>query len=113
MFCPKCLRPVLMPPIDSRLKEVIGDTCVDARSELIDMEVMADLVHLLLDYDPQFGINRLVRSIKARSSRVLRSEFPTLKSRLPSLWTNSYFCASMGGTPLSAIKRYIENQKGV
>ena len=100
-------------PIDSRLKEVIGETCVDARSELIEMEVMADHVHLLLDCDPQFGINRLVRSIKGRSSRLLRSEFPTLKSRLPSLWPNSYLCASVGGALLSVIKQSIENQKGV
>jgi len=113
VFCPKYRRKVLMPPIDSRLKEVIGETCVDARLELIEMEVMADHVHLLLDCDPQFGINRLVRSIKGRSSRVLRSESPTLKSRLPSLWTNSYFCTAVGGAPLSVIKRYIENQKGV
>ena len=34
---------------------------------------------------------RLVRLLKGRSSRLLRQEFPTLKSRLPTLWTNSYF----------------------
>jgi len=83
VLCPKYRREVLLPTIDSRLKEVIGETCVDARSELIEMEVIADHVHLLLDCDPQFGINRLVCLIKGRSSRVLRSEFPTLESRLP------------------------------
>lgn len=102
-----------MPAIDGRLKEVIAEVCMDARSELIEMEVMPDQVHLLLDCDPQFGINRLVRSIKSRSSRVLRAEFPALKSRLPSLWTNSYLVATVGSAPLSVIKRYIENQKGV
>lgn len=113
VFCPKYRRKVLTPPIEGRLKKIIRDVCMSARSELIEMEVMPDHVHLLLECDPQFGINRLVRSIKGRSSHILRLEFPALKSRLPSLWTNSYFVATVGGAPLAVIKRYIENQKGV
>jgi putative transposase len=100
-------------PIDRRLKQIIRETCAAAPSELIEMEVMPDYVHLLLDCDPQFGINRLVRSIKGRSSHILRSEYPALKSRLPSLWTGSYFCASVGRAPPSVIRQYIEYQKGV
>ena len=113
VFCPKYRRAVLMPPIDGRLKEIIEEVCADTGSELIEMEVMPDHVHLLLECDPQFGINRLLRSIKGRSSHILRTEFPRLKSRLPSLWTNSYFCSSVGGAPLSIIRQSIENQKNV
>lgn len=46
-----------------------------------------------------------------RSSRLLREELPWLGARLPSLWTNSYFVATVGGAPLSVIKRYVETQK--
>ena len=113
VFCPKYRRSVLVPPIDGSLKQIIRETCAEARSELIEMEVMPDHVHLLLGCDPKFGINRLVRSIKGRSSRFLRSEFPSLKSRLPCLWTGSYFVATVGGAPLAIIKQYIENQKNV
>ncbi|CAO3363139.1 Transposase [Azospirillum melinis] len=70
-------------------------------------------MHLLVGCDPQFGIHRLVKAIKGRSSCLLRDEFPQLKSRLPSLWTNSYFVCTVGGAPLDVIKRYIENQKSV
>ena len=77
------------------------------------MEIMSDHVHLLVECDPQFGINRLIRSIKGRSSRVLRNEFPKLRSRIPCLWTNSYFVSTVGGVPLAVIKQYIENQKHV
>jgi putative transposase len=51
--------------------------------------------------------------MKGRSSRYLRSEFPWLKSRIPSLWINSYFVSTVGGTTLDIVKQYIENQKGV
>ena len=104
VFCPKYRRAVLMPPIDGRLKEIIEEVCADTGSELIEMEVMPDHVHLLRECDPQFGINRRLRSIKGRSSHILRTQFPRLKSRLPSLWTNWYFCSSVGGAPLSIIR---------
>lgn len=77
------------------------------------MEVMADHVHLLVFVAPQFGIHRLVRLIKRRSFRLLRQEFPWLKSQLPTLWTNIYFLATVGGTPLAIIKQYIETQKQI
>ena len=113
VFCPKYRRPVLVPPIDERLKELVRQVCDETQSGLIEMEVMPDHVHLLLDCDPQFGIHRLVRGIKGRSSRVLRQQFQTVRSRLPTLWTNSYFVSSVGGAPLSIIKQYIEYQKSV
>ena len=113
VWCPKYRRKVLEPPIDDRLKAIIRDVCSETRSKLMEMEVMPDHVHLLVECDPQFGINRLVRSIKGRSSWLLRLEFPALKSRLPSLWTTSYFVATVGGAPLAVIKQYIESQKNV
>ena len=51
--------------------------------------------------------------MKGASSRALRTEFPNIKSRLPSLWTNSYFVSTVGGAPLEVVKQYIENQKNV
>lgn len=74
---------------------------------------MPDHVHLLVDCDPQYGINKLVRLIKGRTSRYLRSEFPSLKRRLPTLWTNNYFVATVGGAPLSIVKQYVQNQRNV
>jgi putative transposase len=73
--------------------------------------MMPDHVHLLCEVDPQFGVHRLVKRLKGRSSRLLRQEFPWLKSRLPTLWTTSYFVATVGGAPLAIIKQYIEQQK--
>src|SRR2546428_764234 len=79
--------------------------------EFIEMEVMPDHVHLLVGCDPQFGIHRLVKYIKGTSSRHLRQEFPHLKRKLPSLWTNSYFVATTGGVTLETLKRYVEGHR--
>ncbi|HYL11757.1 MAG TPA: transposase, partial [Terriglobales bacterium] len=51
--------------------------------------------------------------LKGVSSHTLRQEFRTLKSRLPTLWTNSYFVSTVGGAPLAVIQQYVEKQKNV
>ena len=113
VWCPKYRRKVLIEGVDTRLKEILLEVATELGSEIIEMEVMPDHVHLLVECDPQFGIAKLIRYMKGRSSRYLRQEFPWLKSRLPTLWTNSYFIATVGGAPISVIKQYIENQKNV
>jgi putative transposase len=113
VWCPKFRRPVLVKGVDSRLKTIIAEVVAETLSELIELEVMPDHVHLLVEVDPQFGIHKLVKMIKGRSSRLIRAEFPALRSRLPTLWTNSYFVSTVGGSPLAVVKQYIENQKRV
>jgi putative transposase len=111
VWCTKYRRKVIGGRMEVRLKEVIAEVITEKGAWLIEEETMPDHVHLLVEVDPQFGVHKLVKAIKGRSSRVLREEFPWLKSRLPSLWTNSYFVATVGGAPLSVIKRYVESQK--
>ena len=113
VWCPKYRRKVLVNGIAVRLKELIEEICCELRIDVIEMEIMPDHVHLLMEVDPQFGIHKAVKQIKGRTSRILRQEFGTLRSRLPSLWTNSYFVSTVGVAPLSVIKQYIENKKKV
>ena len=113
VWCPKYRRPVLVDGVEVRLKELIETTCASLNVEIIELEIMPDHVHLLMEVDPQYGVHRAVKQIKGYSSRVLRMEFPWLKSRIPTLWTNSYFVSTVGGAPHSVIKQYIENQKFV
>ncbi len=113
VWCPKYRRKVLGEEIAIRLSQIIHEVCAEHEAEVLSLEVMPDHVHLLVECDPQFGIHRLVRLIKGRSSGLLRQEFPVLKRKLPTLWTNSYFVSTVGGAPLAVIKQYIENQKGL
>ncbi|MBW4615063.1 MAG: IS200/IS605 family transposase [Desmonostoc vinosum HA7617-LM4] len=111
IFCPKYRRKVLVNAIASRLKELLAQIAIEIKVEILEMEIMPDHVHLLIDIDPQFGVHRVVKRFNGTTSRYLRLEFPELKSRLPSLWTNSYFVSTVGGAPLDVVKMYIQNQK--
>ena len=113
VWCPKYRRKVLVDGVDERLKEIAHAVAEEMRFEIIEMEVMPDHVHMLVEVDPQLGIHKAVKRIKGRSSHDLREEFPWLRRRLPSLWINSYFVSTVGGAPLAVARRYIEDQKGV
>ena len=90
------------PPIDTRLKELYLEKQKDYGYVVIKMEVMPDPVHLLLDADPQIGINKIVRDIKGCT---IRKEFPWTKKRLPSLWTRSKFISTVGAVSLEIVKK--------
>ena len=113
IWCPKYCRKVLVEGVDTRLKEIIYQQANELEVDVLELEVMPDHVHLLAEVDPQFGVHRFVKKLKGVSSHNLRQEFPHLKSRLPTLWTNSYFVTTVGGAPLEVIKQYVERQKDV
>jgi putative transposase len=111
VWCPKYRRRVIGGRMEDRLKQLIREVCDEKEAWIVALETMPDHVHLLVEVDPQYGVHRLVKAIKGRTSRALRDEFPYLKSKLPTLWTNSYFVATTGGAPLAAVKKYVEQQK--
>ena len=61
--------------------------------------------------DKRILLQWLVQQLKGYTSHELRKEFSHLKSRLPTLWTRSYYVESCGHISEQTIKRYIEEQK--
>jgi putative transposase len=112
VWCPKYRRPVLTPPVDGRLKALLAEIAADHGMTLHTAEVMPDHVHLFVEVDPTFCAAEIVNRFKGRTSRLLRQEFPSLRSRLPTLWSRSYFAATVGAVSEATIRRYIEAQKG-
>lgn len=111
IWCPKFRRRILVPPIDTRLKELILEKQSAYGYEVLAMEVMPDHGHLLLDVDPRIGIHKIVGQIKGWTSRAIGQEFPLVKRKLPSLWTRSKFMATVGTVSLEVVKQYNANQK--
>lgn len=112
VWCPKYRRPVLVDAVEDRLKELILEAASLREMPVHALEVRPDHVHLFIETDPRWAPAEFIGKIKANTSRVLRSEFPHLRSRLPTLWSRSYFCATVGTVSEAAIRRYIEAQKG-
>jgi len=113
IFCPKYRRKVLTDAVAARMKELVLAKQAEYGYTVIEMDVLPDHVHLLLDVDPRPGINVVVGKIKGFTSHELRNEFPWLKKRLPTLWTRSKFISTVGAVTLDVVQQYIESQKGV
>ena len=111
IWCVKYRKKLLVGDVEKRLKTIVQEVANDLLFEISEVETDKDHIHLLVSCDPQFGIHKCVKRMKGRSSKLLREEFPHIKTRLPSLWTNSYFCASIGGAPISVLKQYIREQQ--
>ena len=111
IFCPKYRRKVLVDGIDVRLKEILYEEAEKLNVTIKSLEVMPDHVHMFIEFDPRLILHKIIKQLKGASSHRLREEFPSLKSKLPSLWTRSYFSCTVGHISEATIMRYIEEQK--
>lgn len=113
VFCPKYRRKVLVNGVDERLKSLLSAKANELGITIENMEVMPDHVHLFIRSKPTYAVHFVINQLKGYSSVCLRNEFPWLRSRLPSLWTRSYFVESVGHISEETVRKYIEDQKKV
>ena len=113
IWCTKYRRPALSAEIQARFRALVLESQEKYGYIVRAVETLTDHVHLLISIPPTEAVGIMIGKIKAMTAKVLREEFPHLKSRLPNLWTRSYFVASTGGVTLEALKQYVETQKGV
>ena len=111
IFCPKYRRKVLTDEVEVRAKEIFREVSEKYKFDIIEMEIMPDHVHLLIDCNPRFGIMECIKKLKNTSAGLLRTEFPKLRTRIPVMWTRSSFISTLGSVSLDVVKKYIENQK--
>jgi putative transposase len=111
VWCPKYRRKVLTGAIAARLEELLRQKASELGVEIEGLEVLPDHVHLFVAAAPTDAPQYLANQFKGYTSRVLREEFPALKSRLPSLWSRSYYVGSAGHVEDRTIQKYIEQQK--
>ncbi len=112
VWCPKYRRPVLVKPVDHRLKAMLQQKADELQMTIHRLEVMPDHVHLFVESDPTLCVAEIVNRLKGFTSHTLREEFPFLRSRLPTLWSRSYYAGSVGSVSEAVVRKYIESQKG-
>jgi putative transposase len=111
IWCPKYRRKVLVGDIEKHLKKLLIEKAKEIEVEIIEMEIMSDHVHLFIKGRPTDSPHFIVQQFKGYTSHVLRKEHHELKSKLPTLWTRSYYVESVGHISEQTIRQYIEEQK--
>lgn len=113
IFCTKYRKDVLKDGVLTRIKELILEKANELDIEIPEMEVMSDHVHLFAKSKPTYPVHFVVNQIKGYTSRILRKEFPKVRSKIPCLWSRSYYCETVGHISEDTVRRYIENQYNV
>ena len=111
IWCPKYRRPVLTEDIQIRMRELLEEKALELGIEIVEANILLDHVHLFVKSMPIHSPQFIIGQLKGYTSRILRQEFPKLKSRLPTLWTRSYYIDSVGKLNEHTIRKYVQEQK--
>lgn len=109
VWCPKYRKRVLVGPVAGRLRELLVAKGTERGSRVEALELMPDHRHLFVRTPPDVSASRVAHQMKGFTSNVLRSEFRHLR-KLPTLWSKSYFVASVGRVSEATIRKYIDEQ---
>lgn len=111
VWCPKYRKSVLIGAVAPALKALLVDKAEELNVQIEALEVMPDHVHLFVSAPPTEAPQHLVNQFKGVTSRLLRKQFPHLRTQLPTLWSRSYYAGSAGAVTDETVKRYIAEQK--
>jgi putative transposase len=98
----------LVDKIAERLVELLNQKAKELQVEIVEANIMSDYVYLFIRTKPIYAPQFVVGQLKGYTSRL----FASLRSRLPTLWTRSYYVDSVGKLNEYIIRKYIDAQKG-
>jgi putative transposase len=111
IWCPKYRRKILLGDIETRFKVLLHEKANCHGWKIEKLEVMPDHVHRFIKTGPTDSPTFIASQRKGFTSRMLRSEFDSLRSRLPTLWTRSFYVETIGHVSEATIKKFIDEQK--
>ena len=111
VWCPRYRRGLLVDSVAERLEQLLDEKAAELGAQILALEIQPDHVHLFVESDPALAPAHIAAQFKGYTSRVLRQEFPYLKSRFPALWSRSYYVGAVGHVSEATVRSYIEGQK--
>ena len=108
----KYRKKVINDQISLRLKEIFSYIQSNYNITLEEWNHDIDHVHILFRSEPNSNISKFINAYKSASSRLIKKEYPSIKSKLykEAFWSQSFCLISTGGADIETIKKYIESQ---
>lgn len=108
----KYRKKVINDEISERLKEIFRGIESNYNIALEEMNFDLDHVHILFRSEPNSNISKFINAYKSASSRLIKKEYPSIRSRLykEAFWSQSFCLISTGEVSIKTIKKYIESQ---
>ena len=108
----KYRKKVIDERISERLKEIFEYIQDNYNIALEEWNHDIDHVHVLFRSEPNSNISKFINAYKSASSRLIKKEYPSIKTRLykEAFWSQSFCLISTGEANIETIKKYIESQ---
>ena len=108
----KYRRNVLDDVVSLRAREIFEYIAPSYKITLLEWHHDHDHVHILFKAQPHSELSKFINAYKSASSRLLKKEFPEIRSKLwqEYFWSRSYCLLTTGGAPIEVIRPYIETQ---
>ena len=108
----KYRRKVFDDTVSDRAREIFAYICPRYGITLEEWNHDADHVHVMFRAKPATEISRFINAYKSASSRLLKKEFPEIRSRLwkEYFWSKSFCLLTARRAPVEMIRAYIESQ---
>ena len=108
----KYRKKVINDEISERLKEIFRSIEGNYNIALEQWNFDLDHVHILFRSEPNSNISKFINAYKSASSRLIKKEYPSIRSRLykEAFWSQSFCLISIGEASIETIKKYIESQ---
>ena len=96
-----------------RLKEIFLKICPKYKITLMEWEHDIDHIHLLISATPVTELSKFINAYKSASSRLIKKEFPVIKSKLwkEYFWSRSFLVLSVGEASIEVIKNIFKDKE--
>lgn len=112
VWTPKRRKAVLKDAIAVDCRRLIEQKCAEQGWEIVEVAIQPDHIHLFVRVWLSVAPADVVKEVKGLTSHELRERYAVLR-KLPSLWTRSYFAATVGNISNETVQQYIAAQKGL
>ena len=113
VWVPKYRYRVLTGPVGQEAYNSIQVFCGQLNCRIIELNVQADHVHLLVRVPPKVAISKLMGVVKGRSALRIFTKFPYLRKK--PYWGNHFwakgYCVDTVGVDAGMIQKYVKYQQ--
>jgi putative transposase len=108
VFSTKDRTPQIDPSLEERLYPYMGGIVRELNGKLLNINGVADHLHLLISLPPTVPVAEMVGKVKGCSSKWIHDTFP---ERARFEWQRGYGAFSVSQSVVPVVSRYIDRQK--
>ena len=112
VFTPKYRRKVIYNQYRNSLREILRRLCEYKGVKIIEGELMADPVHMLVLIPPKIAVSSFMGYLKGKSALMMFDKHANLKYKFGNrhFWSEGYYVSTVGLNE-ATVKKYIREQE--